>query len=72
MFSVWKHVVVVIACNRKVIMDTDIDLIAWFSELHSEGHDAYQFCLQLTDAPAFIGNTICCETFPKEPVRCLQ
>ncbi|KAG5383473.1 hypothetical protein IGI04_034943, partial [Brassica rapa subsp. trilocularis] len=48
------------ACSQQQdYTDTDIDPIAWFLQLHSEGHDAYQFCLQLTGAPAFIGNTIC-------------
>ncbi|KAL0711887.1 hypothetical protein Bca4012_018865 [Brassica carinata] len=51
--------IVVLARNSRIITDTDIDPIAWFAQLHSEGHDSYQFCLQLPGAPAFIGNTIC-------------
>ncbi|CAN6845271.1 unnamed protein product [Brassica oleracea] len=49
--------VVVLARNSRVITDTDIDPIAWLAQLQSEGHDAYQFCLQPPGAPAFIGNT---------------
>ncbi|KAJ0229472.1 Isochorismate synthase 1 [Hirschfeldia incana] len=48
---------VVLARNTRVITDTDIDPIAWLAQLQSEGHDAYQFCLQPPGAPAFIGNT---------------
>ncbi|KAJ0256455.1 Isochorismate synthase 1 [Hirschfeldia incana] len=48
---------VVLARNSRVITDTDIDPIAWLAQLQSEGHDAYQFCLQPPGAPAFIGNT---------------
>ncbi|KAL0701747.1 hypothetical protein Bca4012_057869 [Brassica carinata] len=48
---------VVLARNSRIITDTDIDPIAWLAQLQSEGHDAYQFCLQPPDAPAFIGNT---------------
>ncbi|CAN6938537.1 unnamed protein product [Brassica oleracea] len=49
--------VVVLARNSRIITDTDIDPIAWLAQLQSEGHDAYQFCLQPPGAPAFIGNT---------------
>ncbi|KAG2254231.1 hypothetical protein Bca52824_084367 [Brassica carinata] len=48
---------VVLARNSRIITDTDIDPIAWLAQLQSEGHDAYQFCLQPPGAPAFIGNT---------------
>ncbi|KAG2331567.1 hypothetical protein Bca52824_002747 [Brassica carinata] len=54
---------VVLARNSRIITDTDIDPIAWFAQLHSEGHDSYQFCLQLPGAPAFIGNTICLQDY---------
>ena len=52
------HNQVVLARNSRVITDTDIDPIAWLAQLQSEGHDAYQFCLQPPGAPAFIGNTV--------------
>ncbi|KAL0677106.1 hypothetical protein Bca4012_005087 [Brassica carinata] len=39
-----------LARKSMIITDTNID--------HILGHDAYKFCLQLTGAPAFIGNTI--------------
>ncbi|CAN6821166.1 unnamed protein product, partial [Brassica oleracea] len=41
-----------------IITDTNIDPILVIVS-RNEGHDAYKFCLQLTGAPAFIGNTIC-------------
>ncbi|KAG5400151.1 hypothetical protein IGI04_014758, partial [Brassica rapa subsp. trilocularis] len=39
---------VLLARNSRFITDTDIDPITWSAQLHSERHDAYQFCLQLT------------------------
>ncbi|KDO76054.1 hypothetical protein CISIN_1g008131mg [Citrus sinensis] len=49
---------VVLARSSRVITATDIDPIAWLACLKQvEGENAYQFCLQPPDAPAFIGNT---------------
>ncbi|KAM1340328.1 hypothetical protein ACFX2H_038740 [Malus domestica] len=48
---------VVLARSSRVITATDIDPIAWLACLQVEGENAYQFCLQPPNAPAFIGNT---------------
>ncbi|KAJ0959981.1 hypothetical protein J5N97_000237 [Dioscorea zingiberensis] len=53
---------VVLARSSRVITATDIDPIAWLACLQVEGKNAYQFCLQPPDAPAFIGNTSNCFT----------
>ncbi|KAK1305864.1 hypothetical protein QJS10_CPA10g00591 [Acorus calamus] len=48
---------VVLARSTRVLTDTDIDPIALLACLQAEGHDAYQFCIQPPNSPAFIGNT---------------
>ncbi|KAF6154720.1 hypothetical protein GIB67_035685 [Kingdonia uniflora] len=48
---------VVLARSSRVITTTDVDPIAWLAYLEVEGRNAYQFCIQPPNAPAFIGNT---------------
>ncbi|KDP31211.1 hypothetical protein JCGZ_11587 [Jatropha curcas] len=48
---------VVLARSSKVVTATDIDPITWLACLQVEGENAYQFCLQPPNSPAFIGNT---------------
>ncbi|CAN1262481.1 Isochorismate synthase 2, chloroplastic [Linum perenne] len=48
---------VVLARSSRVVTMADIDPITWLACLQVEGQDAFQFCLQPPDAPAFIGNT---------------
>lgn len=48
---------VVLARSSRVVTTTDIDPIRWLACLQVEGENAYQFCLQPPNAPAFIGNT---------------
>ncbi|XP_011044019.1 PREDICTED: isochorismate synthase 2, chloroplastic-like isoform X2 [Populus euphratica] len=48
---------VVLARSSKIVIANDIDPIAWLACLQVEGENAYQFCLQPPNAPAFIGNT---------------
>ncbi|KAF3437780.1 hypothetical protein FNV43_RR20536 [Rhamnella rubrinervis] len=48
---------VVLARSSRVITAADIDPITWLACLQVEGENAYQFCLQPPNAPAFIGNT---------------
>ncbi|XP_056175129.1 isochorismate synthase 1, chloroplastic-like isoform X2 [Syzygium oleosum] len=48
---------VVLARSSRFLTATDIDPIAWLACLQIEGENAYQFCLQPPNAPAFIGNT---------------
>ncbi|EXB20726.1 Isochorismate synthase [Morus notabilis] len=48
---------VVLARSSRVVTATDVDPITWLACLQVEGENAYQFCLQPPDAPAFIGNT---------------
>ncbi|CAN0901610.1 Isochorismate synthase, chloroplastic [Linum grandiflorum] len=48
---------VVLARSSRVVTMSDIDPITWLACLQVEGQDAFQFCLQPPDAPAFIGNT---------------
>ncbi|KAB1216667.1 Isochorismate synthase, chloroplastic [Morella rubra] len=48
---------VVLARSSRVVTTTDIDPITWLACLQVEGENAYQFCLQPPNAPAFIGNT---------------
>lgn len=48
---------VVLARSSRVRTTTDIDPLIWLAYLQVEGENAYQFCLQPPDAPAFIGNT---------------
>ncbi|VFR01262.1 unnamed protein product [Cuscuta campestris] len=49
---------VVLARSSRVVTCTDIDPLMWLACLKFEGENAYQFCLQPPDSPAFIGNTI--------------
>ncbi|KAK6924967.1 Chorismate-utilizing enzyme, C-terminal [Dillenia turbinata] len=48
---------VVLARRSRVLTTSDIDLITWLGCLQIEGDNAYQFCLQPPNSPAFIGNT---------------
>ncbi|CAK9186161.1 unnamed protein product [Ilex paraguariensis] len=48
---------VVLAQSSNVMTTPDIDPLTWLSCLQVEGQNSYQFCLQPSDAPAFIGNT---------------
>ncbi|XP_043707399.1 isochorismate synthase 2, chloroplastic-like isoform X3 [Telopea speciosissima] len=48
---------VVLARSTRVVGNNDIDPLAWLACLQVEGQNAYQFCIQPPDAPAFIGNT---------------
>ncbi|KAL8158326.1 isochorismate synthase, chloroplastic-like isoform X3 [Apium graveolens] len=48
---------VVLARSSRVLTTPDIDPLIWLACLQVEGENAYQFCLQPPDAPAFIGNT---------------
>ncbi|XP_027123778.1 isochorismate synthase, chloroplastic-like [Coffea arabica] len=48
---------VVLARSSKVVTSTDVNPLAWLGSLKGEGKDAYQFCLQPPESPAFIGNT---------------
>ncbi|XP_042509923.1 isochorismate synthase, chloroplastic-like isoform X3 [Macadamia integrifolia] len=48
---------VVLARSTRVVGNKDIDPLAWLACLQVEGQNAYQFCIQPPDAPAFIGNT---------------
>ncbi|KAK8537566.1 hypothetical protein V6N12_043723 [Hibiscus sabdariffa] len=48
---------VVLARSSRVLTATNIDPIAWLACLQVEGENAYQFCLQPPNGPAFVGNT---------------
>ncbi|XVF50172.1 hypothetical protein PTKIN_Ptkin04bG0074300 [Pterospermum kingtungense] len=48
---------VVLARSSRVLTATNIDPITWLASLQVEGENAYQFCLQPPNGPAFIGNT---------------
>ncbi|OMP08998.1 Isochorismate synthase [Corchorus olitorius] len=48
---------VVLARSSRVLTATNINPITWLACLQVEGENAYQFCLQPPDGPAFIGNT---------------
>ncbi|KAM7471387.1 hypothetical protein LguiA_009570 [Lonicera macranthoides] len=48
---------VVLARSSRVRTAPDIDPLTWLAALQVEGENAYQFCLQPPNAPAFIGNT---------------
>ncbi|XWS60599.1 hypothetical protein CRYUN_Cryun07bG0049500 [Craigia yunnanensis] len=47
----------VLARRSRVLTATNIDPNTWLACLHVEGENAYQFCLQPPNGPAFIGNT---------------
>jgi len=49
--------VVLARCSR-YITDTCIDPVELLACLKVEGQNAYQFCLQPSDAPAFVGNSV--------------
>ncbi|KAH9719808.1 isochorismate synthase 2 [Citrus sinensis] len=64
---------VVLGRSSRVITATDIDPIAWLACLKQvEGENAYQFCLQPPDAPAFIGNTAVCDRVVIEPKKAIR
>lgn len=48
---------VVLARSSRVVTAINVDPISWLACLQLEGENAYQFCLQPPNAPAFIGNT---------------
>uniref|UniRef100_A0A6N2KRR3 Chorismate-utilising enzyme C-terminal domain-containing protein n=1 Tax=Salix viminalis TaxID=40686 RepID=A0A6N2KRR3_SALVM len=48
---------VVLARSSKIVIANDINPISWLAYLQVKGENAYQFCLQPPNAPAFIGNT---------------
>ncbi|XP_031105912.1 isochorismate synthase, chloroplastic isoform X2 [Ipomoea triloba] len=48
---------VVLARSSRVVTATDVDPLMWLTCLKFEGENAYQFCLQPPESPAFIGNT---------------
>ncbi|CAH9144087.1 unnamed protein product [Cuscuta epithymum] len=48
---------VVLARSSRVVTAIDIDPLTWLTCLKYEGENAYQFCLQPPESPAFIGNT---------------
>ncbi|KAL2492751.1 Isochorismate synthase 2 [Abeliophyllum distichum] len=48
---------VVLARSSRVLTTVDIDPLMWLSCLQIEGDNAYAFCLQPPESPAFVGNT---------------
>ncbi|XP_062116444.1 isochorismate synthase 2, chloroplastic [Humulus lupulus] len=48
---------VVLARSSRVVTTSDVDPVTLLACLQVEGKNAYQFCLQPPNAPAFIGNT---------------
>lgn len=48
---------VVLARSSRIVAATDVDPLTWLACLQLEGENAYQFCIQPPDGPAFIGNT---------------
>ncbi|KAL0294644.1 UNVERIFIED_CONTAM: Isochorismate synthase, chloroplastic [Sesamum radiatum] len=48
---------VVLARSSRVLTAVEIDPLEWLTSLQVEGDNAYQFCLQPPESPAFIGNT---------------
>ncbi|CAA3015278.1 isochorismate synthase, chloroplastic-like [Olea europaea subsp. europaea] len=48
---------VVLARSNRVLTTVDIDPLMWLSCLQTEWDNAYAFCLQPPESPAFIGNT---------------
>ncbi|KAL3639614.1 hypothetical protein CASFOL_017521 [Castilleja foliolosa] len=48
---------VVLARSSRNLTTVEIDPLEWLSSLQVEGVNAYQFCLQPPESPAFIGNT---------------
>ncbi|KAK4489849.1 hypothetical protein RD792_000494, partial [Penstemon davidsonii] len=52
-----KLIKVVLARSSRALTTVAIDPLEWLTSLQVEGDNAYQFCLQPPDSPAFIGNT---------------
>ncbi|KAL7098712.1 hypothetical protein ACP275_09G035100 [Erythranthe tilingii] len=48
---------VVLARSSRLLTMVEIDPLQWLASLQIEGDNAYQFCLQPPESPAFIGNT---------------
>uniref|UniRef100_A0A0A0LS91 isochorismate synthase n=1 Tax=Cucumis sativus TaxID=3659 RepID=A0A0A0LS91_CUCSA len=48
---------VVLARSTQIVTGVDIDPVTWVACLQKEGNNSYQFCVQPSNAPAFIGNT---------------
>ncbi|XP_059444802.1 isochorismate synthase 2, chloroplastic-like isoform X3 [Corylus avellana] len=63
---------VVLARSSRVVTTRDIDPITWLACLQVEGENAYQFCLQPPNAPAFIGNTVVCNGVVVEPKKAIR
>ncbi|PIM98606.1 hypothetical protein CDL12_28913, partial [Handroanthus impetiginosus] len=47
----------VVLARRSQMLTVEIDPLEWLTCLQAEGYNAYQFCLQPPESPAFIGNT---------------
>lgn len=42
---------------KDCLFNVELSILSYTSQL--EGENAYQFCIQPPDGPAFIGNTVC-------------
>ncbi|EAZ44454.1 hypothetical protein OsJ_29067 [Oryza sativa Japonica Group] len=63
--------VVLARCSR-YITDTCIDPVELLACLKVEGQNAYQFCIQPPDAPAFVGNSMICDDVVVHPSKALR
>ncbi|KAM0895722.1 hypothetical protein ACQ4PT_023657 [Festuca glaucescens] len=63
--------VVLARCSR-YITDTCIDPLELLACLKVEGQNAYQFCIQPPDAPAFVGNSMICDEVVVNPSKALR
>uniref|UniRef100_A0A0E0M0C4 Chorismate-utilising enzyme C-terminal domain-containing protein n=1 Tax=Oryza punctata TaxID=4537 RepID=A0A0E0M0C4_ORYPU len=63
--------VVLARCSR-YITDTCLDPVELLACLKVEGQNAYQFCIQPPDAPAFVGNSMICDDVVVHPSKALR
>ncbi|WVZ64717.1 hypothetical protein U9M48_014196 [Paspalum notatum var. saurae] len=67
-----EMVKVVLARCSRYITDTCIDPVELLACLKAEGQNAYQFCIQPPDAPAFVGNSMICDEVVVHPSKALR
>ncbi|XP_022932306.1 isochorismate synthase 2, chloroplastic-like isoform X3 [Cucurbita moschata] len=63
---------VVLARSTRIVTSVDVDPITWVACLQKEGKNSYQFCVQPSNAPAFIGNTAVCDAVVVEPHKSVR
>ncbi|XP_008453181.1 isochorismate synthase 2, chloroplastic isoform X2 [Cucumis melo] len=63
---------VVLARSTQIVTGVDIDPVTCIACFQKEGNNSYQFCVQPSNAHAFIGNTAVCDAVVVEPYKSVR